>query len=88
MDIAPEDIHEQEARPDSKGWYFVELFQYKKEDAKDPDLINDYVFYDGEKWDMGEYAGTCVVNTIFRKYEDPEASKPHDDAVNAQGLSL
>ena len=59
-----------EAKPDSTGWYWVILHQYNKEKESYPDKIKDCLVFDGERWDYGDYAGSCYVCEIIRKDDD------------------
>ena len=56
-----------EVRPTRRGWYFVTLYQFDKVDPKHPDYIRDWLFFEGDKWDYGDYTGFCYVCFIHKK---------------------
>ncbi len=57
-----------EVRPKEPGFYFVTLYQYKKEKPEHPDYFRDWMQLDGEQWLYdGGYEGCCYVCFIHRK---------------------
>jgi hypothetical protein len=60
-----------EVKPDRKGYYFVTLHQFKKEEELHPDYIQDWLEYDGSEWDyFAGYSDTCYVCFIHKRDED------------------
>lgn len=59
-----------EVRPKKEGFYFVTLYQYKKEEVEHPDYFEDWLEFDGQSWDYnGGYCGTCYV-CFIHKYDE------------------
>ena len=63
-----------EVRPENKGWYFVTLFQFKKEDPNWPDCFTDWVEFDGVKWDYDTY-DNCYVCFIQKRDDSKQSPK-------------
>lgn len=63
-----------EVKGKKKGWYLVELYQFKKQDEKDPSYFKDWIEFDGEKWNYSDYEGSCLVCYLY-EYEPPEESE-------------
>ena len=59
-----------EVKPNKEGWYFITLFQFKKERISHPDYIKDWMFYNGESWNYGLYEGCCYVCFIEDRHEN------------------
>ena len=62
-----EKIAAMEVKASSEGWYYVSLFQYKKEEEKDPDYFNEWLFFDGKEWDYSGYKDCCYVCFLHKK---------------------
>ena len=60
-----------EVRPLKSGWYWVTMYQYKKEDQEDPDYIREWVEFINGRWDYGYYDG-CYVCFIHKKEQEQE----------------
>lgn len=67
IDYTDENIRLLEVRTKNDGWYWVTLYQYRKEDDTDPDYINEWVESVNGEWDYGAYAGSCYVCFIHKK---------------------
>lgn len=60
-----EEFEVMEVKPKEKDFYFVTMFQYEKEKPEYPDYIKDWIEFDGENWDYGEYK--CYVCFIHKR---------------------
>lgn len=56
-----------EVKAKERGFYFVTLFQFKKEKPEHPDYIRDWLEFDGEDWVYGGYEGCCYVCFINKR---------------------
>ncbi len=64
--MTQEQIIQNEVRPNNEGWYFVTLFQFKKQSEKDVDEFNDFIYFDGNNYDYTYgYEGCYVSKIIF-----------------------
>jgi hypothetical protein len=65
--MSQDEFKGREYTPNNEGFYFVRLHQYKKEEDRHPDYIEDWLEFDGEKWDYGGYKDNCYVCLIYKE---------------------
>lgn len=65
--MTKEQIAALEIKPEEEGWYFVTLFQLKKDNKKDPDEFNDFIFFNGNNYEYENGYEWCYVSKILFK---------------------
>jgi hypothetical protein len=62
--MTKEEFEAMEVKPKGKGFYFVTMFQFEKDDPTDPDYIRDWLEFDGKDWVYDGYK--CYVCFIHK----------------------
>jgi len=67
-----EEFEAMEVKPEVEGWYWVTLFQSKKDEPKDPTYVKEWVEFIGDDWDYRELKDRFYVCFIHKR----------EDAIN------
>lgn len=62
-----EEFDAMEVKPKDSGFYFVTLYQFKKEKPEHPNYIRDWLEFNGTNWEYDGFEGSCYVCFIEKK---------------------
>ena len=65
--MTKEQIAALEVKPEKEGWYFVNLFQFEKDEEKYPDEFNEFIYFNGMDYDYTNGYEGCYVSNICWK---------------------